>query len=127
MRSILSAVLWLLTLTTSLSADVKIPSQVSDYSIETFEPDQAKNLDEEKHELTNDIVLELEVSILENNEVNENLLSGNVTALSRPKRSLVRNYIYISICFFGSDRSPGCHCSFHMLRRALKKSSKNRL
>ena len=100
MRSILSAVLWLLTLTTSLSADVKIPSQVSDYSIETFEPDQAKNLDEEKHELTNDIVLELEVSILENNEVNENLLNGNVTALSRPKRSLVRNYIYIYLLFW---------------------------
>lgn len=96
MKSIFSAVLWLLTLTASHSANVKIPSQVSDYSIETFEPDQANYLDEEKHELTNDIVLELEVSILENNEVNENLLNGNETALSRPKRSLVRNLKYPS-------------------------------
>ena len=91
MRSTISSALWLLALTTSHSVDAKIPAQVSDYSIKTVQSDKANYLVEEKNklELTDNIVLELEVSILENNEVEENLPNGNLTALSRPKRFLV--------------------------------------
>lgn len=121
MKSIFSAVLWLLTLTASHSANVKIPSQVSDYSIETFEPDQANYLDEEKHELTNDIVLELEVSILENNEVNENLLNGNETALSRPKRSLATATIAVKALSIGTTvMSVACRAAKTLHRYLLK-------
>ena len=99
MRSAFSAALWLLTLfTMSPRSDARIielsfPTQVSDTIIKTADEEKTK------HDMTNDIVPKLEVSILENSDVKENLQHGNETAPSRQKRNvlLVRDLKYSSL------------------------------